>query len=154
MTQFIGDHICKLDAKGRLLLPSAIKKQLSPDDSDRFVIKKDIYEKCLILYTMGEWERQNKLIRERLNPYNKEHNRFLREFFKGTAEVALDASNRILVPKRLLDLIDADKELVLAGQFDKIEIWSRKAYDAIGDNQDEFAGLADKILGGNQKTAE
>lgn len=151
MTQFIGDHTCKIDAKGRLMLPSAFKKQLSPNDSDRFVIKKDIYEKCLILYTMAEWERQNKLIRERLNPYNKEHNKFLREFFKGTAEVSLDASNRILVPKRLLELIAASKELVLAGQYDKIEIWSREAYETIGDDQDEFANLADKILGGNQK---
>ncbi len=148
MTTFIGDYTCKPDSKGRVLVPSAFLKQMSQGAQERFVVKRDIFENCLVLYPMDEWERQGKIIREKTNPYNREHNNFLRQFFKGTAEVILDSNNRILVPKRLLDEIKADKELILAGQFGKIEIWPKETYDELGSREEEFASLAEKILGG------
>lgn len=149
MTNFIGDYTCKVDEKGRIIFPSALKKQIQEGTGEKFVIKKDIYEKCLVLYTIEEWERQNKIIREKINPYNREHNKFLRTFFKGTAEVTLDNNNRLLIPKRLLDEIGANKEVVLAGQFNKIEIWAKEDYDKIGCNEQEYIELAEKILGNN-----
>lgn len=148
MTTFIGEYICKLDAKGRLMLPVAFKKQNTGSVQDRFVIKKDIFENCLVLYPMDEWERQNKLIRKKLNPYNKEHNMFLRRFFKGMAEVTLDSNNRMLVPKRLLDEITADKDVVMAGQLGKIEIWAKDQYDSVNVGNKEFASMAEKIMEG------
>ncbi|MDP4210449.1 MAG: division/cell wall cluster transcriptional repressor MraZ [Bacteroidota bacterium] len=151
MTIFIGDYTCKIDAKGRVMLPAAFKKQMPQAAQDRFVIKKDIYEKCLVLYPMDEWERQNQLIRQNINPYNKEHNRFLREFFKDTAEVETDSNNRFVIPSRLLNLVDIgkEKEVVLAGQLGKIEIWSKELYDKTSEEIADFGALADKILGGN-----
>ena len=101
MTSFIGDYPCKVDAKGRITLPSAFKKQMDPSVAGRFIVKKDIYEKCLVLYPLDEWQRQIQLLRSRLNPYNKTHNRFLREFSKGMIEATLDNNNRLLIPKRL-----------------------------------------------------
>jgi len=148
MTTFIGEYICKLDVKGRLMLPVAFKKQNTGSVQDRFVIKKDIFENCLVLYPMDEWERQNKLIRKKLNPYNKEHNMFLRRFFKGMAEVTLDSNNRMLVPKRLLDEITADKDVVMAGQLGKIEIWAKDQYDTVNVGNKEFASMAEKIMEG------
>jgi MraZ protein len=148
MTAFIGDYTCKVDAKGRILLSSALLHQMAPEEKDRFVIKKDIYENCLLLYPIAEWEKQNALIMQKINPYKKEHNQFLREFYKGTAEVQLDSSNRILVPKRLLDLAGITNEVVLAGQYSKIEIWSKAVYEKIGSDENEISRLADKILGG------
>jgi MraZ protein len=154
MITFIGDYTCRLDEKGRVLLPAAFIKQMSelPAEGDagkqeRFVVKRDIYEKCLILYPMEEWERQNRILRRNTNPYNREHNSFLRGFFKGIAEVSLDSSNRILIPKRLLDEIEAGKDIVMAGQFGKIEIWPRERYDSIEGRDDKFASLAEKIMG-------
>ncbi len=148
---FIGDFTCKIDAKGRVMLPVAFKKQMPAAAQDKFVIKKDIYEKCLVLYPMDEWERQNQLIRQNINPYNKEHSQFLREFYKDTAEVELDASNRFLVPARLLSLadIDKEKEVVLAGQLGKIEVWAKGLYDKTSEGISNFGDLANKILGGN-----
>jgi len=148
MTTFIGEYSCKVDAKGRIMLPSAFKKQMPSASSDKFVVKKDIFEQCLVLYPMDEWERQNKLIRSRLNPYNKDHNRFLRNFYRGTAELVLDSNNRMLIPKRLLELIRAKKEVILAGQDGKIEIWAQDIYVGGADGEDEFASLAEKIMGG------
>jgi MraZ protein len=147
MATFIGDYTCRVDAKGRIILPSAFKKQMPAAAMDKFVVKKDIFEKCLVLYPMDEWDRQNSIIRERLNPYNKEHSRFLRGFYKGTAEVVLDANNRILVPKRLLDLVQIKSEVILAGQDGKIEIWSNSLYNEQESEADEFARLAEKIMG-------
>jgi MraZ protein len=148
MTNFIGDYICKIDTKGRVMLPAALKKQMSLTDADRFVIKKDIFARCLVLYPIEEWERQNRIIRAKVNPYKKEHNQFLRAFYKGTADVILDGNNRLLIPKRLLEIIGINnKEVVLAGQYNKIEIWPKDAYERIDGSDDEFASLAEKILG-------
>jgi len=147
MTTFIGDYICKLDAKGRVLLPAALKRQMTEGMQDKFVIKKDIFENCLILFPMDEWERQNNIIKERINVYNREHNKFVRGFFKDSYEVKLDGSNRLLLPRRLLNMIDADRELVLAGQSIKIEIWPVEAYNNIESGDSKFAALAEKIMG-------
>jgi MraZ protein len=147
MATFIGDYNCRADEKGRIMLPSAFKKALSAASRDTFVVKKDIYERCLVLFPLDEWERQVELIRANLNPYNKEHNTFLRGFYKGTAEVELDATNRLLIPKRLLEEAGIAKETVLAGQDGKIECWAKDAYEKI-DVGESFADLAQKIMGG------
>lgn len=150
MTTFIGDYPCKLDAKGRFLLPSAFKKQLDASGTtarDTFVVKKDIFENCLVLYPMDEWERQNDLIRAKLNPYKREHNQFLRGFHRGKAEVSLDSANRLLLPKRLLEQVGIGKEVVLAGLDGKIEIWAKHAYEQMEQGEEDFAVLAEKIMG-------
>lgn len=73
---------------------------------------------------------------------------FLRNFFKGTAELTLDSNNRMLIPKRLLDLIGASRDVVLAGQDGRIEIWSAEIYEKIDMPPDDFADLAEKLMGG------
>ena len=149
MITFIGDYTVRLDPKGRLSFPAAFKKQIREALQDGFVLKRDVFENCLIMYPMEEWERQNKIIRARTNPYNKEHARFLRMFFSGTAEVSLDANNRMLIPKRLLDYADIKSEVVLAGQSGKIEVWASEKYGTISEADDDFAAMAEKILGGS-----
>jgi len=149
MSTFIGDYSCKVDVKGRIILPAAFKKQMPSGEEDRFVVRKDVFENCLILYSAEDWNCQLEKIRKRLNPYNREHNMFLRNFFKGTAELSLDNNNRFLVPKRLMDLIGASRDVVLAGQDGRIEIWAAEAYEKIGMPADDFADLAEKLLGGN-----
>jgi MraZ protein len=147
MITFIGDYSCRLDDKGRVLLPSAFIRQMATGMQEKFVLKKDIFESCLVLYPMNEWERQNQILRQNTNPYNREHNKFLRGFFKGTAEVTLDASNRLLIPKRLLDEVGADREIVMAGQLGRIEIWTKDDYDKVDGGDENFALLAEKIMG-------
>jgi MraZ protein len=154
MATFIGDYTCKVDVKGRIILPMAFKKQMPADACDHFVVRKDIFEDCLVLYSIEDWNRQLEKIRKRINPYNREHNKFLRNFFKGTAELTLDNSNRMLVPKRLLDLIGADRDVVLAGQDGRIEIWAADLYEQTGLPADEFADLAEKLMGGTTNEDE
>jgi len=149
MATFIGDYTCKVDVKGRIILPAAFKKQMPAGEQDHFVVRKDIFENCLVLYSIDDWNSQLEKIRIKMNPYNREHNKFLRNFFKGTAELLLDNNNRMLVPKRLLDMIDAGRDVVLAGQDGRIEIWSAAVYDKIEMPADDFAALAEKLLGGS-----
>jgi MraZ protein len=149
MATFIGDYPCKVDAKGRIILPMAFKKQMPSAAQDHFVVRKDIFENCLVLYAIDDWNRQLEKIRKKINPYNREHNRFLRNFFKGTAELSLDSNNRMLIPKRLMDLIGAERDVVLAGQDGRIEIWSASVYDTIEMPAEDFANLAEKLMGGS-----
>jgi MraZ protein len=149
MATFIGDYPCKVDAKGRIILPMAFKKQMPHAAQDHFVVRKDIFENCLVLYALDDWNRQLEKIRKKINPYNREHNMFLRNFFKGTAELSLDSNNRMLIPKRLLDIIGAERDVVLAGEDGRIEIWSASVYETIGMPADDFANLAEKLLGGS-----
>lgn len=149
MASFIGDYSGKIDAKGRIVFPSAFVKQLPEKSQDKFVLKQDIYEKCLIIYTMEEWERQVDLIRAKLNLYNKEHSQFLRQFYKGTVEVSLDANNRLLIPSRLLEYAEIDKDMYFSGQDRKIEIWSKEKYESKEDEVFDFANLAQKVMGGD-----
>ena len=154
MATFIGDYTCKVDAKGRIILPMAFKKQMPADAQDHFVVRKDIFENCLVLYSIEDWNRQLDKIRKRMNTYNREHNMFLRNFFKGTAELSLDNNNRLLVPKRLMDLIGAERDVVLAGQDGRIEIWAESVYDKIDMAAAEFADLAEKLMGGSLNDPE
>jgi len=154
MATFIGDYTCKVDIKGRIILPMAFKKQMPADARDHFVVRKDIFENCLVLYSVEDWNRQLDKIRKRINPYNREHNKFLRNFFKGTAELILDSNNRMLVPKRLLDMISVNRDVVLAGQDGRIEIWALDVYEKIDMPADDFANLAEKLMSGTINEAD
>jgi len=154
MATFIGDYTCKVDVKGRIILPMAFKKQMPAEARDRFVVRKDIFENCLVLYSIEDWDRQLEKIRRRINPYNREHNKFMRNFFKGTAELTLDSNNRMLIPRRMLDTIGADRDVVLAGQDGRIEIWAADAYEKIDMPAEDFANLAEKLMGGTLNESE
>lgn len=146
MSSFVGDYICKVDVKGRLILPSAFKKQMHTDAQDQFVVKKDIYEDCLVLYPMDEWKRMVEILRKKLNPYNKTHKQFLRGFYMDTAELVLDSNNRLTIPKKILSKINIGGDLKLVAQDDKIEIWNPSTYDKNFDEQ-QFQTLADQLFG-------
>ncbi len=149
MITFIGEYICKVDAKGRIMLPSAFKKQMPAGTEEKFVIKPDVYEACLLMYPIQEWERLNRIIRRNTNPFNREHERFVRLFNDGEAELALDANNRLLIPKRLLDHAKATKEILLKGRDGKIDVWSPENYVKFKEGISELESLTEKILGGD-----
>jgi MraZ protein len=154
MAAFLGDYTCKVDAKGRIILPSAFKKQMPADADDRFVVRRDIFVNCLVLYSIEDWNKQLETIRKNINPYNREHNMFVRNFFKGTAELTLDNNNRLLIPRRLMDQIGAVRDIVLAGQDGRIEIWAEEVYATIDMPSDDFALLSEKLFGGKLNESE
>lgn len=148
MTSFLGGHTVKIDSKGRVSFPSAFLKQMPPGSSEKFVVKINIYEKSLIIYTSEEWDRQTKIIRAKTNTFNPKHATFLREFYKGTAELKPDSNNRILIPSRLLEYAEISKDVYMLGQDNKIELWSKENYESKKLSPEEFAKLAEEIMGG------
>ncbi len=147
MAAFIGDFTCKLDAKGRIVLPAPFKKIMVANGSDRFVVRKDLFENCLVLTPFNQWESELEKIRARLNAYKRDHNKFIRAFFKGLAEVSFDSNGRILIPKKLKEAIGAGSEVILVGVDSHIEIWSDKEYDSLDIEPEELGKLAEDILG-------
>ncbi len=147
MATFIGDFVCKADAKGRIVLPSLFKKVMNAMEENRFVVRKDLFEDCLILSPYPDWEQEMNEIRARVNMYNRAENKFYRQYFRGAAEVIFDGNGRMLLPKRLLEKISLPKELVLVGVDNKIELWSKAVYEGDEMSEGELALMAEKILG-------
>ena len=108
MSQFLGEFECKVDPKGRIMLPAGLKKQLSPAAEGRFVINRG-FEKCLVLYPLNEWQTISAEV-NKLNLYNKKNRDFARYFFRGASELMLDGTNRLLLPKALTEYADIDKD--------------------------------------------
>lgn len=142
---FIGDYTGKIDAKGRLIVPSQFRKYCQEDET--FVVKQNIYDKALDLYSGKAWKEEVTRFTEKLNPYNRAHAVLLREYYRGTAEVCLDGSGRILIPKRLLEFAGIAKMVIIAGVGEKIVIWGEESYRATEMTQEDFEDLVAKELG-------
>lgn len=149
MTTFIGDISCNIDSKGRVIFPSTFKKQLDNNASEHFVIQKDAHEKCLVVLTLEEFKHRDNVLRKKLNPYNAKHNKLLRKLSLSVIQVSLDGSNRLLIPKDLLEKAEITKEVRMIGENGKIEIWSKDLYENILVDDEDFSDLVDDILGGD-----
>jgi len=146
MTNFLGEFECRLDAKYRLVLPAALKRQLPPAANDRFVINRG-FEKHLVLYPFNAWETITAEL-QRLNLYIKKNREFVRYFHRGATELGLDSSGRLLLPKRLLDYAGITEEVVLLAYGNRIECWDPELYDTLlATEPDDFARLAEDIMG-------
>jgi MraZ protein len=126
MTFFTSEFECKLDAKGRLVLPSRIKSQL-PEGGGELVIRKG-FEPCLILYPMVEFKKVFSKI-SGLNEFNEENRKLQRSFLSGVVTVELDNNGRFLIPKNMLTYAQLDKEAVLVGTGSKVEVWNPSVYE-------------------------
>ena len=112
MITLIGTYECKIDAKGRLMLPQAFKKQLAPVLQDGFVLKRAVFQKCLELYPMSEWNAISQKV-NKLNRFNKKNDEFIRRFNAGVKPVDIDGSGRILISKDLHAFASTKKEIVV-----------------------------------------
>ena len=150
MNSLIGTYECKVDAKGRLMLPVAIKKQLLPMLENGFVLKRSVFQQCLELYPMAEWDLLMAKV-NKLNRFKKKNNDFIRRFTAGVKVVEVDATGRLLIPKDLVLFSGIQKDIVVASAVNIIEIWDKDKYEqVIDDAQDDFADLAEEVMGQNE----
>jgi MraZ protein len=153
MTNFIGEYECKLDAKGRLMLPSSLRKQLDPSAQEKFVMNRG-FEKCLVLYPKNDWKYISEEV-NKLNQYVKKNREFIRYFYRGATELGLDGTGRMLFPKRMLEYAGVEKEVVLFAYGNRIEVWDKETYNGLlTDEPDEFAMLAEEVMGNSSKEDE
>ena len=146
MANFLGEFECKLDSKGRIALPAALRKQLPPEAEGRLVVNRG-FEQHLVLYPLPEWRRVTAEL-DGLNLYVKKNREFVRYFHRGATELELDGSGRLLLPRRLLDYAGILDAVILLAYAHRIECWDPTLYDQLLSNEPaDFAGLAEEIMG-------
>lgn len=145
MAFFTSEYECKLDTKGRLTLPAKIKANLPEVSTTELVLRKG-FESNLILYPMLEYKKLHHKI-SALSEFNPEQRKLKRIFFRSIAQVEMDNAGRILIPKNMLAHAKMDKEAIVVGMGNYIEIWDPNKFDeSLGDSPNEFSDLAQKFL--------
>ena len=147
MDTIVGTYECKVDAKGRLLIPAPLKKQLATSLQNGFVLKRSVFQPCLELYPMKEWDLMMLKI-NKLNRFVKKNNDFIRRFTAGVKVVEIDALGRLLVPKDLVSFANINKEVVFSSAVNIVEIWDKDLYEkSISGDDVDFADLAEEVMG-------
>ena len=147
MNYLIGTYECKIDVKGRVLIPSSLKKQMSSVLSKGFVLKRAVFQNCVEVYPINEWEELIKRVNS-LNRFKKKNNDFIRRFTAGVKFIEVDNNNRILIPKDLIEFSNIKRDIVFSSSVNIIEIWDKDKYEnAIVDSREDFAKLAEEVMG-------
>lgn len=146
MLNLLGEYDCKLDAKGRIMFPAGLKKQLHDIVHEGFVINRDMFDKCLIVYPLREWQAVSSEI-GKLNQFVRKNVVFMRRFNNGATPVELDSTGRLLIPAALCDFAALKKDLKVAGNGNRIEIWSKAHYEAMLAEDIDMAALSEEVMG-------
>lgn len=148
MKGLIGEFEVTLDSKGRFLLPSGFKKQLAEGDDVRFVINRGI-ENCLTIYPMSSWQPLADKI-DALNDFNPKVREFKRLFLNGATFVEPDSAGRILIPSRLKEHAGIEKDAVMMGNGEKMELWDKTRYKELFDSisAEDLKNLAAEVMAG------
>jgi MraZ protein len=150
LNYLIGTYECKIDVKGRLLIPIALKKQIADSISQGFVLKRAVFQQCLELYPLQEWEDLISKV-NKLNRFKKKNNDFIRRFTAGLKFIELDNTGRLLIPKELTEFANIKREIVLSSSVNIIEIWDKSEYEkTIDDSKSDFAQLAEEVMGDDE----
>ena len=147
MYNLIGTYECKIDNKGRIIFPSPLKKQLQKDLSKGFILQRSVFQKCLEIFPLHEWDKTMIGINN-LNRFKKKNNDFIRRFTAGLKHIELDNAGRILIPKDLMIFSQLKKNIVMSTALNIIEIWDKEMYEnTINDLSVDFAKLTEEVMG-------
>ena len=151
MIHIIGTYECKADVKGRIMLPTALKKQLQKIINDGFIIKRSVFNQCLEIHPMSEWNLVVSQVNQ-LNRFVKKNNDFIRSYMSGLKLVDIDKSGRLLIPKDLFVYAEIDREIVLSSSVNMIELWDKKKYEkSVAKTLQNFSSLAEEVMGDQTK---
>ena len=146
MINIIGTHECKVDNKGRVKIPVAIKKQLANVIHEKFILKRSVFSKCIEMHPNCEWKKIMEQI-DKLNRFSRKNNTFIRTYLSGLKEVELDNNFRILIPKDLIAYANFDKEIVFSSSLNMIEVWSKDNYEkSIKSSLKNFPDLVEDVM--------
>ncbi len=145
MSSFKGSYSYAVDEKGRVNLPAKLRKYLSPESNDTFVVTRG-FEKCLFVYPVDEWNRLEQNLRN-LSSYDPEHRRFIRTLLELASECQLDAQARLSIPQELREYASIGDEVRIIGTLDKIELWDPKVYNDYKSSQPEsYEDIASRVM--------
>ena len=147
--QFLGNIEAKTDAKGRVFIPATFRKLLQAAGEERLVLRKDVFQDCLVLYPESVWFCTQDVLRQRLNPWNARQQAVFRQFVSDAEVVVPDGNGRILIPRRYLQLAGIRDEVRFIGMDQTIEIWAREKAEQPFMDPQEFGNALQEVLGGD-----
>jgi MraZ protein len=154
MANLIGVFDLKVDSKGRFIFPASLRKQLLDETETGFVMKRSIFNQCIELFPFSTWQKEAEQV-GKLNRFVKKNNDFIRMFMSGSRQVSTDEAGRLLIPRDLMLFGNIGKDIVLASAIDRIEIWSKDAYEAfVAAGSNTFPSLAEEVMGLPDNNAE
>lgn len=144
--RFIGNTEAKTDSKGRVFLPACFRRILQQGGCDKVMLRKDVYQDCLVVYPEESWNEQLNLLRSRLDKWNAKHQMIFRQFVADVEELSIDSNGRILLPKRYMSMVAIKQEVRFIGMDDTIEIWAKEKLEQPFMAPDEFSYELEKIM--------
>ncbi|MEO8166643.1 MAG: division/cell wall cluster transcriptional repressor MraZ [bacterium] len=145
MSSFKGSYVYSIDNKGRINIPAKLRKYVSPDANDTFVITRG-FEKCLFVYPQDEWNKLENSIRA-LSPTNPQHRFFMRVLLQQAVESQLDGQSRITIPKDLVEFASIDSEVTILGVLEHIEVWNPNEYKQyLASQENSYESVAQTVL--------
>lgn len=144
--RLLGNIEAKVDAKGRVFLPAVFRKALQTAAEETLVMRKDVFQQCLVLYPESVWNTQMDLLRSRLNRWNRKHQEIYRQFVSDVELLTLDGNGRFLIPKRYLRMADISQEVKFIGMGDTIEIWSTALTEKPFMEPDDFGKALEEMM--------
>jgi len=151
--RFLGNIEAKTDAKGRAFLPAVFRKVLQAGGEEQLILRKDVFQPCLVLYPESVWNEQMDTLRRRLSRWNKKQQHVFRMFVSDVEIVALDANGRFLIPKRYQRMASIEQDIKFVGMGDTIEIWSNQQAAEQELSAEEFGAALEELMG-ETETAE
>jgi len=125
---FNGRYTYSLENKGRLAIPAKFRRELTPEAEDTFVVTRG-YDGGLALYPLDEWLRVEPAL-QKYSSSGTEEERWMARWFSGRAErVTFDSQGRIKIPQHLLDYAKLEKEVLIIGVLERIELWNPELYE-------------------------
>ncbi|MBQ7179964.1 MAG: division/cell wall cluster transcriptional repressor MraZ [Bacteroidaceae bacterium] len=149
--RFTGNIDAKVDEKGRVFVPSSFRKILLREESQGLILRRDVFQRCLVLFPQEVWDEQVNAITARTNMFDRQGRDALRRFVAGAESITLDSGGRMLIPRRYLEESGIQNEVRFIGVDNTIEIWSRQAAEALLSEPDT---LADALEGMMKKSEE
>ena len=146
MLQFLGNMEAKADAKGRIFVPAIFRKRLQSEGEEFLVLRKDIFQECLVLYPGSVWEKEIEMLRSRLNKWNKEQQQIFRQFVLDAERLEMDANGRVLIPKRYLQMVSIELDVRFLGVDETIEIWAKEKLEKPLVDPDAFSSKLQQLM--------
>ena len=147
--RFIGNIEAKADSKGRVFFPATFRKQLGEECAEGFVMRKDVFQPCLVIYPSKVWNDQMDTLRQRLSRWNAEEQQLFRQFVSDVELVSLDTNGRLLIPRRYLSLAGIENQVKFIGMGDTIEIWNAPDTNAPFVDPEQFGKKLQAVMDGH-----
>ena len=146
MLNFLGNIEAKIDTKARVFVPAAFRKILQSSGQSILILRKDIFQDCLVLYPVSVWEEEIAKLRSKLNRWDKVQQQLFRQFVVDAERLEIDTNGRILLPKRYIQMINIVSDVVFLGVDNTIEIWTKEALDKTLIPADDFSRQIQNLM--------